>query len=63
MAEYVLGRHLEGEGKRLALMSPFMLVRLATDQRHLPPLGVRFRVDKRSGHKRARCLCRLLSIL
>jgi hypothetical protein len=25
MAEYALSHHLEGEGKQLALMSPFML--------------------------------------
>ncbi len=96
MAEYVLGHHLEGEGKRLALMSqlldpmhrrhieslniepgartlevgcgngsisaPFMLVRLATDQTHLPSRGAHFRVDKRSELK-ARCLYRHLSIL
>ena len=36
MGEYVLGHHLKGEGKRLALMSQLldpMLVRLATDRR------------------------------
>jgi hypothetical protein len=47
MAEYVLSHHLEGDGKRLAVMSLFMFGHLATDPRHLPPSGARFRASIR----------------